>query len=332
MNPFWNSAEHRLRSLLRIGLQLLLFLLFALGLVFVMSDLVMPLLPEDSPLLVNRVRNNFLLGELTSPLIALGATLLSMFLAGRYLDRRLFRDFGFHRKIGWWRDFFLGLGLGALLMSLIFLVEMSQGWLRITGFLTTREGIPFWLGFGVDLVTFICVGIYEEMLMRGYILRNLSEGLNMRWIKPVTAVILSTLVTSILFSVLHLVNPGANLMSFLNIFLAGAFLSLGFILTGELAIPIGLHIAWNFFQGAVFGFPVSGVASINPLISIEQLNNGWMTGGYFGPEAGGIGILAMLLGTGLILTWVKKTKGRLGIQENLAVYIRQGESKIKDVP
>jgi hypothetical protein len=332
MNPFWNSAEHRLRSLLRIGVQLLLFLLFALGLVFVMSDLILPLLPADSPLLVNRVRNNFLLGELTSPLIALGATLLSMYLAARYLDRRPFRDFGFHRRLGWWRDFFLGLGLGALLMSLIFLIEMSQGWLRITGFLIPQEGIPFWLGFGVDLITFICVGVYEEMLMRGYILRNLSEGMNLRWIKPVTAIILSTLVTSVLFSLLHLMNPGANMMSFLNIFLAGVFLSLGFILTGELAIPIGLHIAWNFFQGLVYGFPVSGVASINPLISIEQVNNGWMTGGYFGPEAGGIGILAMLLGVGLILAWVKKTKGRLGIQENLAIYIRPGELENKDVP
>ncbi len=45
MNPFWNSTERRLRSLLRIGLQLVLYLLFALGLVFVMSDLIMPLLP-----------------------------------------------------------------------------------------------------------------------------------------------------------------------------------------------------------------------------------------------------------------------------------------------
>ncbi len=184
----------------------------------------------------------------------------------------------------------------------------------------------------MDLITFISVGIYEEMLMRGYILRNLAEGFNLRWIKPVTAVILATLVSSVIFSVLHLVNPGANLMSFINIFLAGVFLSVGFILTGELAMPIGLHIAWNFFQGAVFGFPVSGVAGVNPLISIEQVNNGWMTGGYFGPEAGGIGILAMLLGTVLILAWVKKTRGQLGIKENLAIYVRPGESEITSEP
>jgi membrane protease YdiL (CAAX protease family) len=320
MNPFWNSAERRLRSLLRIGLQLLLYLLFALGLVFIMSDLLMPIIPQDSPLLAIRMRNNFLFGELTSPLIALGATLLSMFLAARYLDRRPFRDFGFHREQGWWRDFFIGLGIGSLLMVLIFLVEMSLGWLRITGFFTARGGNPFWLGIVVDMITFISVGIYEEMLMRGYILRNLAEGSNFRWLKPTTAVILATVLTSIIFSALHLANPGASLMSFLNIFLAGVFLSLGFILTGELALPIGLHIAWNFFQGAIFGFPVSGVSGVNPVISIEQVNIGWMTGGFFGPEAGGIGILAMLLGAVLILTWVKKSRGSIRLREELAVY------------
>ena len=114
MNPFWNSDEQRLRSLLRIGLQLLLFLLFALGLVFVMSDLLMPLLPEDSPLVQIRIRNNFLFGELTSPLIALGATLLSMFLAGRYPGSPSFPGFRFSPGQGWWQDFFIGLGIGAL--------------------------------------------------------------------------------------------------------------------------------------------------------------------------------------------------------------------------
>ena len=96
-------------------------------------------------------------------------------------------------------------------------------------------------------------------------------------------------------------------MSFLNIFLAGVFLSLGFILTGELALPIGLHIAWNFFQGAVFGFPVSGVAGGQP-VHIDRAGKHWLDDWRcFGPEAGGIGILAMLLGAALILLWVKKT-------------------------
>jgi membrane protease YdiL (CAAX protease family) len=320
MNPFWNSNERRLRSLLRIVLQLILYLLFALGLVFIMSDLLMPLIPPDSPLLVIRFRNNFLLGELTSPLIALGATLLSMFLAAKFLDKRRFRDFGFHREKGWWNDFFFGLGLGAVLMAFIFLVELSLGWIRVIGFFSPRAGNPFWLGILIDLITFICVGIYEEMLLRGYVLRNLAEGMNFKRLKPTTAVLLATFFSSVIFSLLHLTNPGASILSFINLLIGGIFLSLGFILTGELAIPIGLHIAWNFFQGVVFGFPVSGVAAINPVISIEQTLNNPITGGIFGPEAGAIGLLATFLGSFLILAWCRKRKGNITLQASLAVY------------
>jgi membrane protease YdiL (CAAX protease family) len=320
MNPFWNSNERRLRSLLRIVLQLILYLLFALGLVFIMSDLLMPLIPPDSPLLVIRFRNNFLLGELTSPLIALGATLLSMFLAAKFLDKRRFCDFGFHREKGWWNDFFFGLGLGAVLMAFIFLVELSLGWIRVIGFFSPRAGNPFWLGILIDLITFICVGIYEEMLLRGYVLRNLAEGMNFKRLKPTTAVLLATFFSSVIFSLLHLTNPGASILSFINLLIGGIFLSLGFILTGELAIPIGLHIAWNFFQGVVFGFPVSGVAAINPVISIEQTLNNPITGGIFGPEAGAIGLLATFLGSFLILAWCRKLKGNITLQASLAVY------------
>ncbi len=64
--------------------------------------------------------------------------------------------------------------------------------------------------------------------------------------------------SSIALGVLHVFNPNASLISTLYLVLAGLFLGLGLVMTGSLAIPIGLHITWNFFQGNVFGFPVSG--------------------------------------------------------------------------
>ena len=98
----------------------------------------------------------------------------------------------------------------------------------------------------------------------------------------------------------------------------------GLILTGELAIPIGLHIFWNFFQGNIFGFPVSGVsypAEIVSLIKINQSGPEMWTGGGFGPEAGLLGLFANLLGLLLIFGWVYIRRGKkfAGIHAPLAI-------------
>ncbi len=106
--------------------------------------------------------------------------------------------------------------------------------------------------------------------------------------------------------------------------LIAILLGLGYMLTGELAIPIGIHITWNFFQGYVFGFPVSGGASGNSLIAIQQGGPDLWTGGVFGPEAGLVGILATTLGCGLILLWVKWRYGKVQLQSRLAVYAPPG--------
>ena len=158
------------------------------------------------------------------------------------------------------------------------------------------------------------------MSTRGYLLRNLAEGLNFKRIGPRTALIAAYIISSLIFGGLHAANPNASLTSTLSIALAGLFLGLGFVLTGELAIPIGLHISWNFFQGNVFGFPVSGAYAGPSFIAIQQAGPAWATGGAFGPEAGVIGLAAILLGCGLTLWWVRRRTGQLRMQTELAEY------------
>jgi hypothetical protein len=96
-------------------------------------------------------------------------------------------------------------------------------------------------------------------------------------------------------------------------------LGFGYVLTGELAIPIGLHITWNFFQGTVFGLPVSG---LNPFgatfLSVEQDGPGLWTGGSFGPEGGMLGPAAMIVGTLLIALWVRLRSGKLATYTPIA--------------
>ena len=142
-------------------------------------------------------------------------------------------------------------------MTLIFWVEWSAGWITITGYFSTQDiSFPFWLAVFYQLARFVSVGIREEIVSRGYQIKNLAEGFaKISFISAQSAILFSLFISSVLFGVMHLLNPNATWISTFNIVGAGILLGMGYILTGELAIPIALHITWNFFQGNVFGFP-----------------------------------------------------------------------------
>jgi hypothetical protein len=334
MNPFYNPAQHRVRAFWRLLIQVVLFLLgtiilstalalTAVGIWFATGQV--PAGVAGSPSALSRLIVERMVGLSWLGLLSTLGTLLVMVLtywvAGRFLDRRSLGDFGFHFNAAWWRDLGFGLGLWALLMALIFAAELAAGWVTITGTLPSPQSdVPLGVGLAQGVALFICVGIYEEMFSRGYQLRNLAEGLNFKWLRPKWALWLGYVLSSAIFGMLHLANPNTSLMSTVNLVVAGLFLGLGFILTGELAISIGLHITWNFFQGNVFGFPVSGTDASGSFIAIRQGGPTLWTGGAFGPEAGLIGLLAVLLGSVLVVGWVRRTRGRVVLQTHLAEY------------
>jgi len=231
----------------------------------------------------------------------------SVWLSGKYLDKRKFCEFGFQMNSNWWTDFFFGVGLGGVLILLIFLIELLAGWISITGFfITENPSHSFIAVIWLPLFLFITVGFYEELLSRGYQLTNLAEGLAFRTFPPKHALVLATTLSSVIFAFLHLANPNSNLFSTFNIFLAGLLLAFGYIYTGQLAISIGLHISWNFIQGNVFGFPVSGAHLITAsVLKIHQSGPPIWTGGSFGPEGGILGAISSLLGMGLIFFYLR---------------------------
>jgi hypothetical protein len=309
--PFWNFEQRRLRALWRIALQL------------VFTALAVMLLSLPFVLVGGEIRR---IAETIAfaPVVAL---LISFWLAGKWLDRRPFRDFGFSFTRRWWLDFGFGLALGAILMLGIFLVELAAGWVTITGTFQSLDA-PFGEGILLYLGLFIAVGIQEELLSRGYWLRNLAEGLNLRFIGPRAALWIAYLTSSIIFGLLHLTNPNATWISTFSIVLAGLLLGLPFVLTGELAVCIGLHITWNFFQGNVFGFPVSGIDTPVTFIAIQQGGPDLITGGAFGPEAGIISLAAMGIGALLILAWFYRLDGRIALRTGLAEYVSPAVVKL----
>lgn len=313
--PFWNFAEERPRALWRLLIQTILTGLLA-SLFIVPANLLLALV-GDVPITVDG-RSAPLAGYLSLAVGAL-ATTAAVLLAARWVDRRAIRELGLGGRAGWWRDLGFGLALGALLMAGIFVVELAAGWVRITDTFTGDHGQPFAVALLVPIALYLAVGFYEELYARGYVLQNVAEGLNLGAIGARRAVLLGWLLSSLLFGALHAGNPNATATSTAMLVVAGLFLGLGYVLTGELAIPIGLHITWNLFQGNVFGFPVSGTRlSRASVVAIEQGGPDRWTGGAFGPEAGLIGFLAILIGSLLTLVYVRATRGALAIAPPIA--------------
>jgi hypothetical protein len=204
-------------------------------------------------------------------------------------------------------------------MTAVFLVELGLGWVKVTGSFEARGGAPVAISMLFPIVTFICIGISEELVSRGYQLKNAAEGLNYPSLGPRGAVLLAWVLSSVFFAVLHADNPNATPVSTLNIALAGLMLGFGYVLTGELAIPIGLHITWNFFQGAVYGFPVSGFGAFGPtFLDTRQGGPDLWTGGLFGPEGGLLIPAVMLLGMSLVALWARLRTGKASLHTPIA--------------
>ena len=329
---FWNTTEHRIRAFWRLLLQfiLLIFITSLISVIIAILAALSQIVTGQSADLVTMMQGalgGHPIGILLNSTTQLLATFGSMLLAAWLLDRRPFADFGLHLDRDWWLDFGFGLGLGAFLMAGIFLLEWGLGWLTVTETFYTRLPVTFIVAFLLQIGLFLAVGIYEELLMRGYYMRNLAEGLNFPRLGARGALLLAWMLSSALFGLAHMGNPNATVVSSLNIALAGLFLGLGYLLTGKLAIPIGLHISWNLFQGNVFGFPVSGLASYTTFLGIEQGGPTLWTGGDFGPEAGLLGILAIILGCGLTALWIWWRYGSLSLRDSLAVYQPSAEKR-----
>jgi membrane protease YdiL (CAAX protease family) len=257
---------------------------------------------------------------LLSGVTGLLAATLTVWLAGRFLDRRSLSEFGFRLGAGWWLDLLFGMVLGALLMTAVFFAELGLGWVRVTGaFETYGTNAPLAVSLLLPTAAFLCVGVYEELVFRGYQLKNAAEGLNYPSIGPRAAILLAWVSSSLFFGLLHADNPNATPVSTLNIVLAGLMLGFGYVLSGELAVPIGLHITWNLFQGVVYGFPVSGYEPTGAtLLATEQGGPQLWTGGSFGPEGGLLVPAVMLLGMALVGLWTRLRTGKVSLHTPVA--------------
>jgi len=107
------------------------------------------------------------------------------------------------------------------------------------------------------------------------------------------------LVSSVFFSLLHMGNAHFTLLSFFSILFAGLLLGLPYIFTRSLWLPIALHFSWNYFQGTIFGFSVSGNAEYS-LINQTRPSDTLLNGGEFGFEGSILAIVFLALAIGFL--------------------------------
>lgn len=307
-NIFFNRDQNRFRS----GWRVLIYFILFLSIFILTSSIFKILLPVV-----------FIRSLISFPVI-FAIVCGTLWLGGRYLDHRKFKDYGFHFSRRWWLDFTFGMILSAFLFCIVYLFEKGMGWITIVDYFQNQRegyvGMPFAIPLIMGLFFFVIIGLYEEILFRAYQITNFSEGLNKNNSRAKKALIGAYILSSIIFGLFHSGNANMTFLGSINIVLLGLFLGLPYVLSGELAMPIALHISWNFFQGLIFGFPVSGESHKLSIIAIEQNGPQIWTGGAFGPEGGLIGSIMTIVGCVSILLWFKISRRPISLFTKMAEY------------
>lgn len=192
------------------------------------------------------------------------------------LEREPLPVLGLKPALRWGVDFTVGAIGGLILMVLI------------AGCIFAFHGLHWKQGGGASFQElmagawlYLAVAVNEELLFRGYLFQRLLKG---------TGTWISLLLMGLWFAYAHWDNPGmagaVRIWAMLNIFLAGLILGLAYLKTRRLALPMGIHLGWNWAQGSLLGFGVSGTMDtrgwVNPVFEGRPE---WLTGGAFGLEA-----------------------------------------------
>jgi uncharacterized protein len=201
----------------------------------------------------------------------------------KYVDQKSFLSLGFHAT-SLVKDLLIGLIVG---FEVMFLGFMSLTITNQLDFLTFQYSSTTLL---LCLIFYVLVAFSEELFMRGYVLNNLMLSFN----KYVALAI-----SALIFSFMHGFNANFTWLGGINLFLAGILLGLSYIFTKNLWFPIALHFSWNFFQGPIFGFNVSGNSYYTLFLTEYSTPTIW-NGGAFGFEGSILCLLFQLLAIGAV--------------------------------
>lgn len=289
--PAVSSKNNRLRKIAKwplTRLVLTLVFMFLLAAILIPFFVSFGLLFETSDPLFD-----LLVTEIVLSVIVLTA----IYVVTRWLDKETMVEAGYGLN-GAVAETMAGFGLGAVLMTVATLILVIGGWYKVETIASLRvAGAGIAMGF---LVHFF-VGVFEEALFRGVIFRFVELGMGS---------LIALLASSAIFGWVHIGNPDATLWGATAIALeAGVLLGAVYMFTRRLWMAVGLHWSWNAFQGAIFGFEVSGSGIEQESLLVPEIKGPeLLTGGDFGLEAS-IFTVILCVGVGFWFVWQAWKRG-----------------------
>ena len=231
--------------------------------------------------------------DLVFRLILLFSSLAAGYICARLLEGLPWRSLGLTLHSRWLRDLVVGSGIGIASLAIATAIAFVAGGLRFSVSTAGIKAVALTLVLSAFL--FIVAALAEEALFRGYPLQTLTRA-RLIW--------LGILLTSVPFAAIHLNNPnGGGLLAFVNTALAGVWLAAAYLKTRSLWFPLGVHWAWNWALGSLFGLPVSGITRIAPypILVGSDVGPAWLTGARYGIEGGIACTIALIIST--IFIW-----------------------------
>lgn len=245
-------------------------ILFVLGVIFIFIGEIVGGLTELLPVTV-AVRQSLML--LVSFSIAL--LLIRVWVVRR--EGRKFKSIGLY-KTDALKYYLKGMLIGICMYTSVMSILYATGNAILIDNPTIKTGINALPIILILIPGWIIQTGTEEVLARGWLLSSLGAKYN---------ILIASILSSIFFSFLHILNPGITILAILNIFLVGIVFVMMSLYHNNIWLACGVHFTWNLFQGNVFGCPVSGnVIGNASILSTKLIGNETITGGNFGPEAG----------------------------------------------
>ncbi len=291
---FFNE-KGRLRSGWRFTIFLVVFLALAAVAGYIFTNLLIGFDDNSIP------------AKVLGSVIGLFLAVFLGWLFGKYLEDLPFRALGAWFTINWFKDLAFGLliGTGSIILAVLIAVVFGNYSFQLNN---SAGSSAILLTLGASFIVFVFGAAFEEAFVRGYILQTFIRA---------KFIFVGIILTSFLFSSGHLENPNINFLSVLNTFLAGIWLGIAYIKTRTLWLPFGIHFAWNWVQGAIFGIEVSGLTDITTAPFLKEIDTGakLLSGGDYGIEGGLACTFALIISTILIwyLPFLKPTEEMLAL-------------------